>query len=60
MGWWGWVGMGQGWVATDGEGLVIGGNRMVMVDDSPIKLYSLGTVGVRRGVITCWGLGKSE
>lgn len=36
-----------GRVATDGEGLVMGGYRLVMVDDSTIKLYSLGTVGVR-------------
>lgn len=38
----------MGWVATDGEGLVMGGNRLVMVDDSTIKLYSLGTIGIKK------------
>lgn len=44
-----------GWMATDGEGLVMGGNGLVMADDDTIKLYSLGTIGVRRGVTACWG-----
>lgn len=43
--------MDLGWVATDGEGLVMDDNKLVMVDDSIIKLYSLGTTGVRKGVI---------
>lgn len=51
MCWWCWVGMDLGWVATDGEGLVMDDNKLVMVDDSIIKLYSLGTTGVRKGVI---------
>lgn len=44
-------------MATDGEGLVMGGNGLVMIDDDTVKLYSLGTLGVRRGVIACCGAG---
>lgn len=44
MGQW-WVEMGWGCVATDGEGLAMGGNRLVVVDDSNKTL----PFGDRRG-----------
>lgn len=47
-------------MAADGEGLVMGGNRLVMGGDDTIELLRFGTEGVRRGVVACWGgLAKS-